>query len=41
MKTAALIVSLSPAGGTLVAQDDPVRSLMSTDLVERRARSSP
>ena len=32
MKTAALIVSLSLAGGTLVAQDGSVRSLLSKDL---------
>ena len=32
MKTAALIVSLSLAGGTLVAQDGTVRSLLSKDL---------
>jgi quercetin dioxygenase-like cupin family protein len=30
--TAALILSLSLAGGTLLAQDDPVRSLLSKDL---------
>ena len=30
--TAALALSLSLAGGTLVAQDDPVRSLLSKDL---------
>ena len=30
--TAALALSLSLAGGTLVAQNDPVRSLMSKDL---------
>jgi quercetin dioxygenase-like cupin family protein len=30
--TAALMFSLSLAGGTLLAQDDPVRSLMSKDL---------
>ena len=32
MKTAALIVSLSLAGGTLVAQDGTVRPLLSQDL---------
>ncbi len=32
MKTAALILSLSLAGGTLVAQDGSVRSLLSKDL---------
>ena len=31
-RTAALALSLSLAGGTLVAQNDPVRSLMSKDL---------
>ena len=31
-RTAALILSLSLAGGTLVAQNDPVRSLLSKDL---------
>ncbi len=31
-RTAALIVSLSLAGGMLPAQDDPVRSLLSRDL---------
>ena len=31
-RTAALILSLSLAGGTLLAQDDPVRSLLSKDL---------
>jgi quercetin dioxygenase-like cupin family protein len=32
MKKAALLLSLSLAGGTLVAQDGPVRSLASKDL---------
>jgi quercetin dioxygenase-like cupin family protein len=32
MKTAAWILSLSLAGGTLVAQNDPVRTLLSKDL---------
>lgn len=32
MSTAALVLSLSLAGGTLVAQDATVRSLMSKDL---------
>jgi quercetin dioxygenase-like cupin family protein len=32
MKRAALILSLSLAGGTIVAQDGPVRSLLSKDL---------
>jgi quercetin dioxygenase-like cupin family protein len=32
MKTAALILTLSLAGGTLVAQNIPVRSLLSKDL---------
>ena len=32
MKTAALILSLSLAGGTLVARNDSVRSLVSKDL---------
>jgi quercetin dioxygenase-like cupin family protein len=31
-RTAALILSLSLAGGTLMAQNDPVRSLLSKDL---------
>jgi quercetin dioxygenase-like cupin family protein len=43
MKTAALIVSLSLAGGTLVAQDGSVRSLVSKDLAgdSRREVSLP
>jgi quercetin dioxygenase-like cupin family protein len=32
MKTAALLLSLSLAGGTLVAENDAVRSLLSKDL---------
>jgi len=32
MKTAALLLSLSLVGATLVAHDDPVRSLLSKDL---------
>jgi quercetin dioxygenase-like cupin family protein len=32
MKTAALVVALSLAGGTLVQQKDPVKSLLSKDL---------
>ena len=32
-RTAALALSLSLVGGTLVAQNDPVRSLLSKDLV--------
>ena len=42
--TAALVLALSLAGGTLVAQDATVRSLLSKDLVEvpeRNSRSSP
>ena len=39
-RTAAWALSLSLAGGTLVAQDDPVRLLVSKDLAGRRAKSS-
>ena len=39
-RTAALIFSLSLAGGTLVAQDGTVRSLLSKDLAGIPAKRS-
>ena len=38
--TAVLAFSLSLAGGTLVAQNDPVRSLLSKDLAGVPGKSS-